>query len=123
LGSYAYVAGDGVVFREIVGRRVSVPGEGGFVETPDFAEGVAVSGSYAYVADGGGGLRVIDVSTPSAPEKVGYADTLGYVHGVAVAGIYAYVGGYVGLAVFQGCTVFEDGFESGDTSAWSGTLP
>jgi hypothetical protein len=28
-----------------------------------------------------------------------------------------------GLAVFQECTLFSDGFDSGDTSAWSATVP
>ena len=53
----------------------SAPVEVGFVDTPDLALGVAVSGSYAYVADGCDGLRVIDVSTPSSPVEVGFVDT------------------------------------------------
>ena len=42
------------------------------MDTPGYAEGVAVAGGYAYVAAGWDGFRVIDVSTPSAPVEVGF---------------------------------------------------
>ena len=97
----------------------------GSVDTPEDAINVAVAGGYAYVADREAGLRVIDVSTPSTPVEVGFLDTPGYTVGVAVAGGYAYVADlYAGLAVFEDCSLpFSDGFESGDTSAWSATVP
>jgi hypothetical protein len=98
--------------------------EVGVLDTPGNALGVAVAGGYAYVADFDGGLRVIDVSTPSTPVEVGFADTPGRAYDVAVSGGYVYLADSdAGLAVFQGCTVFGDGFESGDTSAWSATVP
>jgi hypothetical protein len=46
--------------------------------------------------------------------------------GVAVAGAYAYVADYdAGLEVLTTCEglPLEDGVESGDTSAWSATVP
>jgi len=98
----------------------------GFVDTPGLAFGVAVSGDYAYVGDNSAGLRVIDVSSPSAPVEVGFLDTPGFASGVAVSGGYAYVADWdAGIAVFLECdaALFSDGFELGDTSRWSTTVP
>jgi len=97
-----------------------------FVDTPGRALGIATSGGYAYVADGAdGGLRVIDVSTPSTPVEVGFFDTPNWAEDVTVAGGYVYLADLgAGLAVFLECgLVFTDGFESGDASAWSATVP
>jgi hypothetical protein len=66
---------------------------------------------------------VIDVSTPSAPVEVGFADMPSSARGVAVVGGYVYVAADYALAVFRKCPLFSDGFESGDTSAWSTTVP
>jgi hypothetical protein len=99
--------------------QIKVPGT-------EFAWDVTVAGIYAYVADVTEGLRVIDVSTPSAPVEVGFADTPGSAEGVAVAVGFVFVAdNAAGLAVFRECSgaLFADGFESGDTSAWSATLP
>jgi len=63
---------------------------------------------------------------PSAPVEVGFFDTPGYARGVAVSGGYVTLADYeAGLAVCRECTgpLFSDGFESGDTSAWSATVP
>ncbi len=90
------------------------------------AYGVAVSGDFAYVADGDGGLRVIDVSTVSDPVEAGFFDTPGLAWGVAASGGYIHVADYdAGVEIFQVCPEwpFADGFESGDTSAWSATVP
>ena len=125
-GSYAYVADIGAGLRVIDVSDPAAPFEVGSYDTPGYAYGVAVAGSYAYVADWTGGLRVIDVSTPSAPVEVGSYLTPGYAYGVAVAGSYAYVADYyAGLEVLTSCEgfSFQDGFESGDTSAWSATVP
>jgi len=64
----------------------------GGVDTPDFADGVAVSGTHAYVADWGSGLQVIDITNPASPQIVGSVDTPDYALGVAVSGTHAYVG-------------------------------
>jgi hypothetical protein len=70
-------------------------------------------------------LRVVDVSDPTAPVEVGSYNTPGEARGVAVVGQYAYVAGWPPLEVLTSCEdlVFTDGFESGDTSAWSATVP
>jgi len=132
-GGYAYVADGSQGLRVIDVNTPSVPVGIAFVDTPGVARAVAVVGGYAYVADGGGGLRVIDVSTPSAPVEVGFYDVFGALAGVAggmlgVAISSGYVfsaGGDAGIYVFAECggVVFLDGFESGDTSAWSATVP
>lgn len=75
------------------------------------------------MADGGAGLRVIDVSVPPVPVVVGFAAMPGYADGAAVSGRVAYLADQDdGLAVFLEC-FFSDGFESGDNSAWSATVP
>jgi hypothetical protein len=105
----------------------AAPFEVGYVDTPDVAHGVAVAGSYAYVADEDAGLRVVNVSDPAAPVEVGFYDTPGWASRVAVAGGYVHLAAALdgGLYVFRECggVVFSDGFESGDTSAWSATVP
>jgi hypothetical protein len=105
------------------------PFEVGFLAAPVPAWNVAVSRGYAYVAGGSPAqLRVIDVSTPWAPVEVGSYETGGnfdtYNRGVAVSDGYVFVGNDgVPLDVFRECPFFADGFESGDTSAWSATVP
>ncbi len=80
----------------------SAPVEVGFVDTPHYANGVAVNGSYAFVADGSAGLRVISIANPSAPSEVGSVDTPGSANDVAVAGSYAYIAdGSSGLRVIS----------------------
>jgi len=84
------------------------------------------AGGYAYVADNENDLCVIDVNTPSTPVVVGFLDTLGLTLGVAVsAGYVAVAVDLGGLALYEDCsgTLFTDGFEPGDTSAWSATVP
>ena len=68
-----------------------VPGILGFVDTPEFATGVALSGAVAYVADGDSGLQVIDVSDPGSPVILGSVRTPDHARGVAVSGALAYV--------------------------------
>jgi hypothetical protein len=104
-------------------NRVSIGGGDGK------GQAVSVLGQYAYVAYGGysadGGLSVVDVSTPSAPVEVGFFDTMLPARSVAVSDGYVFVttNGY-GWSVFRECSLlFADGFESGDTSAWSTTQP
>ena len=98
----------------------SAPVEVGFLGMSD-PSGVAVSGGYAYVSDYEGGLRVIDVSEPTAPVEVGFYQS--YASGVAVSDGYVSLVALGGLYVFRECPLFTDGFESGDTSAWSATVP
>jgi len=128
---FAYLAGsDGL--RVIDVNQPWGPFEVGFLGTPMPASDVAVSGGYAYVTVGDyfnpGRLCVIDVSTPSAPVEVGSYETGGrfdwYFGGIAVSDGYVFVGNDgVPLDVFRECGSFADGFESGDTSAWSATVP
>ena len=98
-GGRAYLAsGAGLLVLDV--SSPGAPVELGGVALPDEVQGVAAAGAYAYVADSWAGLRVVDVSDPAAPVEVG-------------------------LYVFRECggVVFSDGFESGDTAAWSATVP
>jgi hypothetical protein len=126
-GSYAYVVGgQGHGLRVIDVSTPESPFEAGSFDALGDAWGVAVSGSHAYVADQWEGLWVVDVSTPASPIEVGFFDTPGDAWGVAVSGRYVYVAdGDAGMEVFLKCGVmiFSDGLESGDTSAWSATVP
>jgi hypothetical protein len=69
---------------------------------------------------------VIDVSAPASPIEVGFADTPVFASGVDVSDGYVYLAEMdAGMAIFLECglEIFADGFESGDTSAWSSTVP
>jgi hypothetical protein len=58
--------------------------------------------------------------------ELGYFITAGGARAAAVADGYVYLAsGAAGLYVFRECShgVFADGFESGDTSAWSTVVP
>jgi len=83
--------------------------------------------SLTIVADSWLGIRAIDVSTPSAPVSMGFYDTPGSAsYGVAASGWFVYVTeGGAGVEIFRDCemAIFSDGFEVGDTSAWSNTVP
>jgi len=57
----------------------------GYVDTPGWAQDVAVMGQLALVADGLAGLQVIDVSDPRQPRRLGELATGGNAVAVAVA--------------------------------------
>jgi hypothetical protein len=134
-GNYAYIAfGDEYSPRGLYVIDVSsptAPVEVGLLDTPRWALDVAVSRGYAYVAMGDydyRGLYVIDVSEPTAPVEVGFYETAGamadLLGGVAVSDGYVFLANGGGLFIFRECSpLFADGFESGDTSAWSATVP
>ncbi len=98
----------------------------GSIFTGGYEQDVAVAGRYAYVAAHDiGGLTVVDVSDPHSLTLVGTADTRGSAQGVAVSNDLVLVAdGPGGVEVFAECAwIFTDGFESGDPSAWSATVP
>jgi hypothetical protein len=70
-------------------------------------------------------IRVIDVTTPSAPIEVAARNTVGDTVGVTVAGGLIYAGeSDAGLGIYTASSdIFRDGFESGDVSAWSSSIP
>ena len=125
-GGCAYVADNGNGPCVIDVSTPSTPAVVGFLDTLGLTLGVAVSDRYAYLANGERGLRVMDVSTPSTPVEVGLSSTPNPAVGVAVsAGYVAVAVDLSGLAVYENCAgaLFSDGFEPGDTSAWSATVP
>lgn len=124
-GNYLYTVFSGGGLGVIDVTDPSAPVEVGSVALPyEFPQDVAVSSGYAYVADGSAGLRVIDVREPTAPVEVGFFDTEGGAVSVSVSDGYVYLAvPYGGLMIFRECSVFLDGFESGDASAWSAMVP
>ncbi|MCX6647280.1 MAG: PKD domain-containing protein [bacterium] len=100
--NYAYIAA-GVDGLHII--DISIPTNpvwATWVDTPDEALGVAVSGGYAYVADGDAGLQVIDIDPLGSASIVQTVDTPGKAEAVAVDGNYAYVAdGASGLQIIN----------------------
>ena len=104
----------------------SLPYEVGSYEGWIDVKGVSVVGDLAYLADAIGGLLVLDVSLPSTPTFWGFYWTGTWNQGIAAGDRNVYLAeGDWGVEVFWECDqlVFTDGFESGDTSSWSATVP
>jgi len=123
---YAYVVTlDG--FRVIDVSTPTAPVEIGTVAMPCYwPNEIAVAGNLAWVACWEAGLRVLELSDPASPVEVGSYDPPELVAFVDVGSEHAVAANDVaGLLVFDTCElpVFADGFESGDTSAWSSTVP
>jgi hypothetical protein len=123
---YAYVgARKGIRIIDV--STATAPAEIGFVEMPcRLPDEIAIDRGYAWIACSEGGLRVMDLSDPESPVEVGYYDPELMLTSVSVGTQHAVAANHVaGLLVFEKCElpVFADGFESGDTSAWSATVP
>jgi hypothetical protein len=87
---------------------------------------VVVYGGRAYVAHDIFGLVVIDVTSPSSPTLVGEYTTPEDPENIALSDGAIYLAeGNGGVEVFVDCSlwIFNDGFESGGTTAWSGIVP
>lgn len=63
----------------------------GFLETPGYAEDIALSGTKAYIADRHGSLRILDIADATSPQEIGFVDTPGEAWGVAVSESIVYV--------------------------------
>jgi len=123
---YAYVGGGILGVHVVDVTNPAAPVAVGVVAMSGYAGPVSVSGGYLWVADYYGGVRVMDLKDPEAPVEVGYYDPPEFLNDVHVAGELAFAANLeAGLLVFETCElpVFADGFESGNTSAWSATAP
>jgi hypothetical protein len=81
---------------------------------------LALAGHRVFLAHREGGIVVADVAVPTAPAVIGRVKTPGSAVGIAWNGGQIYVADSdAGISIFEDCSVFEDGFESGDLSAWS----
>ncbi len=123
---YAYLGTlDGL--RVIDVSTPTAPVEVGFVAMPSLVPGeIAVARGLAWVACWEGGLRVMDLKDPLSPVEVGSFVPPEMVNYVGLGGDYAVAAAYQSaFLVFEQCElpVFADGFESGNTSAWSLTVP
>jgi hypothetical protein len=123
---YAYVVTlDGL--RVIDVSAPTAPAEVGIVAMPCYwPTEIAIAGSTAWVACWEAGLRVLELSNPESPVEVGFYDPPEALAFVDVGSDHAVAANLeAGLLVFEKCElpVFSDGFESGDTSVWSATVP
>ena len=124
-GTTAYVADWGEGLQIIDVSDPANPALLGSYDTPGYAYGVAVSGSVAYVADYYSGLQIIDVSDPANPALISGVATRRYSNDVALDPATG-TAWLADEAVLEGviiASLFSDGFESGNTSAWSSTVP
>jgi hypothetical protein len=125
-GGYAYLGTlDG--FRVIDVSTPTAPVEVRFAAMPCFMPGeTAVHRGLAWVACWEGGLRVMDLKDPLAPVEVGSYVPTAMINYVGLGSDYAVAAAYESaFLVLEQCElpVFADGFESGNTSAWSSTVP
>jgi hypothetical protein len=123
---YAYIGNDELGVRVVDVTDPMAPVVVGVVDTPGVAGYTSISGGYAWVADYNGGVRVMDLKEPAAPVEIGFYDEPEQLIDVNVQGKLAVAADLqAGLLVFETCEtpVFPDDFESGDTSAWSATVP
>ncbi|HAD81818.1 TPA: hypothetical protein DCG35_04980 [Candidatus Edwardsbacteria bacterium] len=121
-GSYAYMAGGGGLTVINISDPTN-PTQTGICATPQYANGVALSGSYpyAYVVGANYGLWVINISVPATPGIVASYDTPMFANGVASSGNYIYVadaGSGLRILHLDG-TLHEDGHYSSTSGYWS----
>jgi hypothetical protein len=103
------------------------PVEVGLVELEEDVGDVSVIGSRAYVFSANyhyaESVSVVSIGDPRNPEFLGNIATPGRPRDVDLVNGHLFVADSIGGAtVIKGCQFFVDGFESGDVSAWSGTV-
>ena len=89
------------------------------------ADAVTAQGILAYLGNGAE-LMIVDLVDPSDPVLMGTHDEAGDVMDFAFSDEHVFTARYVsGVDVFILCQgpLFADGFETGDTTAWSGVTP
>jgi hypothetical protein len=123
---YAYLGTlDGI--RVIDVSTPTAPVEVGFVAMPCLLPGeIAVARGLAWVACWEGGIRVMDLANPLLPVEVGSYVSPEMIRYVGLGSDYAVAAAYQSaFLVFEQCElpVFADGFESGNTTQWSLTVP
>jgi hypothetical protein len=86
--------------------------------------GVSRSGSSVFLSHGERGVEIVSIEDPTAPVLMATLDTPGIASRVMAFDKKLFVAdGKAGLSIYLDCAVFEDGFESGDTSRWSSASP
>jgi len=69
-------------------------------------------------------FRVLDVSDPTHPNEIAAIQAMAVAKQVFVGpGLIGVADGEAGVAFYDSCVPFADGFESGDTSRWSENQP
>lgn len=102
LNDFAFIASGsyGLCMLNISDPRM--PGEIVRIDTPGFANDVAVSNGYVFIADGSSGLAVSDIRNPDMPSQVSSYPVMpgSEVKGIDINGKYAFMAaGEKGLAV------------------------
>lgn len=130
-GSLLYVCGDD----EFAVYEVADPGQVQLVGSVQVAYShesrrISLFGSRAFLSPdhpvpaGPRYFRVLDVSDPTHPNEIAALPTLAAANQVfAGPGLIGVADGEAGIAFYESCVPFADGFESGDTAAWSLTQP
>jgi len=106
------------------------PVEINVLPVPRMLSPIGISGSVAYVGTSGPdidfGIDVWDIGKPNDPVFMGSHSGAGYVTDFAFSGEHVFSTRYYsGFDILEPChgPIFADGFESGDTWAWSGVVP
>ena len=63
----------------------------GSIDTPDYANGLALQNDVAFIADRWGGIIIVDCSTPSSPQLIATVSVPGDAHDISIEGSLAYV--------------------------------
>jgi len=110
-------------------RNPSIPVELGSYPTTNLIWVVGLSGSVAYLSVGYSGftrVEVVDIGNPHEPTAMGQYSGVGsptaFAFSNEMAFLSRYYSGFDTFALCQG-PIFADGFETGDTTVWSSTVP
>jgi hypothetical protein len=110
-------------------RNPAIPVELGSYPTTNLIWVVGLSGSVAYLSVGYPGftrVEVVDIGNPHEPTAMGQYSGVGSPTAFAFSNEMAFLARiYSGFDTFALCQgpIFADGFESGDTTAWSSAVP
>ena len=121
-----YVGGDLLSVLDV--RDPARPEPAGSLQLPSGVSGLELLGSRAHAMAGGGHdlargeIFVADADAPGGPSLLGRFGLVGPGWSTFFApGLLVVADGPAGISVYDSCSPFVDGFESGDTSAWSET--
>lgn len=126
-GDHAYLAVNGAGSVAVWDVSTATPSEVATIDVspPTNANGIAIRDGRIYIAaDARVGLMVWDISDPADPFELATIDTPGVARAAAVGeNLVAVADGLGGVEIWSSAPplgrIFDDGFETGDTSEWS----
>ncbi len=121
--SHVYVAAGPFGVR--IFDRASLAEVAVYAPWPLDAQGVTLDGERAYVSGGTYyGVIVLDISDPTNPDPVAAFDTAGDTKATALVNGRVVAADWDNGVVVLGCsTLFADGFDAGNLSAWTTAVP